>query len=369
MKVTFISSMNAHNDIRIYRKFILSLSKYYDVTYYYSSDDENVTNQENITFVNLGKPHSKIHRIIKLVKTIKEVKSSDVFIVTNPELLLILPILRKKFPDSSIFFDMHEDFEESFQDKSKKFGKIMAKIYLWILDYLIKHKILNFIFVTTPLINKKFAHYNNVEIIENYAPLMNLEFDKYKNPNDGMFEMLFHGSISQIRGIDILLQSLPELDNVRLHLVGNFNGNYKKIVYQRIRELNIENKVIIKDSMNYLELFEYMKKMHVGIISYLPYKNHLVTRPNKLFEYMAASLPIICSNFPLYREVVNERCGLTYNPESKEEFIKCVNTLRNNTELYNQFRLNGYKDYVKKFNWSIEENKLIKIITNGGKSL
>src|SRR3546814_18232125 len=62
-------------------------------------------------------------------------------------------------------------------------------------------------------------------------------------------------------------------------------------------------------------LAEEMAQARAGLVLLHPTNNYLVIRPNKLFEYMAAGLPVIASDFGHWREVVEPAgCGILVNP-------------------------------------------------------
>ena len=50
--------------------------------------------------------------------------------------------------------------------------------------------------------------------------------------------------------------------------------------------------------------------------------------PIKLFEYMAAGLLVISSDFPIWRGVVEGKCGLLVDPEKTNEITKAMQWIR-----------------------------------------
>ena len=83
---------------------------------------------------------------------------------------------------------------------------------------------------------------------------------------------------------------------------------------------------------------------------------------NKLFEYMMAGLPVICTNFILWKEVVEENdCGICVNPNNVNEITDAINYLINNLDIAKQMGENGRKMVQKKYNWESEEKKLLEI--------
>jgi len=80
-----------------------------------------------------------------------------------------------------------------------------------------------------------------------------------------------------------------------------------------------------------------------------------------MFEYMAAGIPVIASDFPLWNKILTEnKCGLCVNPFDKDSIAKAINELLANPEKAKQLGQNGKKAVLEKFNWNIEKKKLIE---------
>jgi glycosyltransferase involved in cell wall biosynthesis len=75
---------------------------------------------------------------------------------------------------------------------------------------------------------------------------------------------------------------------------------------------------------------------------------------------MAMGLPVIASNFPLYREIVESAgCGLLVNPLKPEEIADAVIYLFKSPEEAEAMGKRGRKAVEKSYNWSMEEKKLL----------
>jgi glycosyltransferase involved in cell wall biosynthesis len=84
--------------------------------------------------------------------------------------------------------------------------------------------------------------------------------------------------------------------------------------------------------------------------------------PNKMFEYMAAGLPVIASNFPLWKRIVEgSGCGICVDPLKPEEIARAITYLVNHHDLRKEMGENGRKAVLEKFNWEKESKKLIEI--------
>jgi glycosyltransferase involved in cell wall biosynthesis len=89
--------------------------------------------------------------------------------------------------------------------------------------------------------------------------------------------------------------------------------------------------------------------------------NHDDSQPNKLFEYMAAGLPVIASNFALWKEIVEKnQCGICVNPLNPQEIATAINWMLQNPAGANLMGKNGQNAVLEKYNWETESQKLIK---------
>jgi glycosyltransferase involved in cell wall biosynthesis len=96
-----------------------------------------------------------------------------------------------------------------------------------------------------------------------------------------------------------------------------------------------------------------------------PVPNHIDSMPNKLFEYMSAGLPIIASDFPLWKQIVEgNKCGITVDPMNPKAIAEAIEYLLERPELMNEMGENGRKAVLEKYSWQKESEKLIKIYSD-----
>ena len=110
------------------------------------------------------------------------------------------------------------------------------------------------------------------------------------------------------------------------------------------------------------EVSKIMACSRAGMVTFLPAPNHNDAQPNKMFEYMSASLPLIASDFPLWRRTIEgNQCGLCVDPSSPEEIAHAIKILLSNETLYREKGIAGRKAIMSSFNWRNESEKLLNL--------
>ena len=113
------------------------------------------------------------------------------------------------------------------------------------------------------------------------------------------------------------------------------------------------------------EVNELYGNSRIGILLYQPAENHFKSQPIKLFEYMAAGLPVIASNFELWKEIIEKNdCGVCVDCTNPECVKKAIQGLINDTEKLKIMGDNGRRAVENKFNWKNEEKKLIELYSH-----
>jgi glycosyltransferase involved in cell wall biosynthesis len=104
-----------------------------------------------------------------------------------------------------------------------------------------------------------------------------------------------------------------------------------------------------------------ISRCHVGVALLQPIPNYVDSWPTKMFEYMAMGLPVIVSNFPLYRDVVERHeCGICVDPMDTTAIAEAIDYLANHPEEAKRIGDNG-KAAVQQYNWNNEEAKLVAL--------
>ena len=93
-------------------------------------------------------------------------------------------------------------------------------------------------------------------------------------------------------------------------------------------------------------------------------KSYYLSLPNKIFEYIHAELPVLVSDFPEMKNIVNNySVGEVFNIDEPSSLIKVINNYFDNPDNIIRYKQNCLKA-SKVLNWDNEEKKLFNLYNN-----
>lgn len=365
-KICILTSVHPALDIRIFYKEAKTLVKAgYDVTLV-AQHDKNET-IDGIKIIALPKPKNRWERFFKLDRLTFKLASqqkAEIYHFHDPELIPWAVKLKKR-TGAKIIYDVHENVPKQILDK-EWIPKILRKIISTLFDFYEKRRAKNFDFIITvgEDMNERLKKVNsNVKTVKNFPDLekfKNMERKTQEVNNNKVFNLIYIGGITKIRGITQLVRAMEYLpENVKLVLLGKFSPEGYK---EEIRNLEGWSKVEFLGWIPFKDVADHLIKADIGLACLHPLKRYQVALPTKLFEYMAASLPVVASNFPLWREIIEGNgCGICVNPLEPKEIAKAVEYLIEHPKEAKEMGENGRRTVLEKYNWEAESKKLLNI--------
>lgn len=314
-----------------------------------------------VKIIDVGKHNGGIiSRMTKSVKRVFEVAKeldSDIYHLHDPELM---PIgLKLKKLGKKVIFDAHEDLPKQLLGKqylnkpSRKLLSIGVKAYE---KYACK--VFDYIITATPFIKDKFLKINKNTVDINNFPILG-ELSNETAWSEKKDEVCYVGTIGQVRGIKELVKAMGLTTGIELNLVGTFSDSALEAETKTYTGWEKVNEFGFLDRDSIANIFSQSK---AGIVTFLPSPNHMDAQPNKMFEYMSSGMPIITSNFPLWKEIVEgNNCGICVNPLEPNEIAHAIEYIINHPKAAEQMGDNGKKAVREKYNWGVEEEKLFKL--------
>lgn len=363
-KVCHISSVHKLNDIRILHKQCASLAEAgYDVTLVACELPEKIS-YPGIRLVGLNTKGSRLSRMLfRSLKAYRIARSlrADIYHFHDPE-LLPYGLLLKKTTNAAVVYDSHECYPEDFLTK-EWLPAWFRKIASWGIRFLENAVVrrIDFVIAATSHITERFRPVTvRVATINNYPlreEFLDVSDDHNEEAKDGF---CYVGAISEVRGILPLMDALDSIaPSVRFYLAGTFADQK---IESKVKNHRNWHRVTFLGQVSRKEIADIYRRSFAGVVNFLPAPNHNFSQPNKLFEYMSAGIPTICSNFYLWENIVKKGCcGVCVNPSSSKELAAAINQLSEDMKLRIQFSKNAIRLTQALYCWDFEAENLLRV--------
>ena len=363
IKVCHFTSVHPRFDTRIFYKQCKTLvSSGFDVSLVVADglEDEiadgikiyNVKNRDAGRLVRMTWIVSKVYR-----KSLE--LNADIYHFHDPELLPVSYLLKRK--GRIVIYDVHEDVPQDINIKTwLPFGtkKLISLLYTTVEKFVAKR--LDHIITTTDFICNRFCEYQpNTTSIKNYG--LKDDFLEYTDWDSKLVELCYIGGINMVRGVYEMI-NLVQGTNHKLNLAGIVENDK---LFADIRKMEGWKNVNYHGYVSRVEAKQILRTSKIGLLLLHPTQTHLKSLPIKLFEYMAAGLPILASDFEAWREIIEvSECGFCVDPFDKGKQLEKIEFLLKNPSIAKQMGNNGRKAVEEKFSWDVEAKKLVGIYIN-----
>ncbi|WP_430534613.1 glycosyltransferase [Listeria rocourtiae] len=172
--------------------------------------------------------------------------------------------------------------------------------------------------------------------------------------------LLYQGGVQTGRGLDKLVEATALFDRGVVVIIGD--GRIKAELQQRVIDANLEERIKFLPKVPLHDLLAYTKNAYLGfqILNNVCF-NHYSASSNKLFEYVMSGVPVIGSDFPEIRKIVQgEQVGIVVDSHNPVSIAVGVNTLLADTELREKMRQNCFLAR-EKYNWDKEKAIFLEI--------
>lgn len=367
--VCHLTSVHPADDIRIFIKECRTLAKAgYNVSLI--APGTKCENKEGVRIVGISP--SKGGRFFRMTVTVGRVfqaalkENAHVYHFHDPELIpvgLLLRILSKK-----VIYDVHEDYPLNIQSRYW-LPLWMRKPVSWLFELFenFSARYFSCIVSATPAIAKKFRSINeNTVIIQNFPRLDELSTIKNEVTwEERLDTVIYIGGIDISLGIKEIVEAIELVQrklNTQLILAGKFSP---ESLIKEIQNLPGWKNVEYRGFLSHKEVIKLLKKVKAGLAVLRPEPRYLVSYATKLFEYMSLEIPVIASDFPLWRKIVEGAgCGLLVDPLDPQAIAVAIVHILKHPEEAEKMGKRGRKAVEDMYNWSNEEKKLLWLYKN-----
>lgn len=310
---------------------------------------------------------NRLHRILVTVPRVLRQAlgiKADIYHFHDPELLLIAPALR--LTGARVIYDVHEDYETSIPTKQYLPGLLrnplaraaghLEKIAARCCHIVVAEKYYRERFAgATEVLN-----YPLTQDTESLLPGAGLE------EFDGHYDwLLYTGNVTTDRGALTHLNFLEANDRTALAYIGKCRSplaesigaqaTARGIAPQRIKFIGIDS-YVAPELINH---YSNQGKWLAGVALFPRSPHYERKELTKFFEYMAAGLPVVASDFDAWKNIIEgNNCGVCVDPDDLVGISAAISSLQADPSLALTMGRNGAIAVSRKYNWPGEARKL-----------
>lgn len=358
--VCHVTSVHKSTDVRIFYKMCTSLAEQGYKTYLVAPGESRKEN--GVEVVGVGeKSKNRLQRMLlfskKVCKKALEL-DADIYHLHDPELLFYVKYFHAA--DKKVIFDSHEDVPAQILEKQWLPKGIRQNISGIAERYMrSRFKYLDSFIGASPHICQRFqkTEIRNI-FIANY-PIISKK--QYVAPKFSSKTLVFAGQVNEQWSQQKIIRTIGELHDSEVGYL--FCGPVDSDYLMQLQGISGWKQAIYKGVIPHQQV-EPLLRQGIAGLALLQYSPNVggekgTLGNTKLFEYMAAGIPVIATNFTLWREIVEKsNCGILVNPNDEKNILQAMQELLNNPEKARTFGENGRKSVEKIYNWDVEANKL-----------
>lgn len=371
-RVCMIAAVHSPLDSRIFYKEALSLQKAgYDVSVIGHTKYKITTTEKGINVIGLEKGAGLKSNPILWMELAREALNIDaeIYHCHEPESFLVSLYLRL-FHGKKIVYDVHEYYVDIIP-----LASLPMRIFLSFMVYLVEPlfcRLAEAVITADDGIAKRYSRFNkHVEVVSNF-PALNL-FEEV-DPESGIemypgrFVMIYVGGLTEERGILELIKATHKAaqlhPHVKLLIIGEFRTKcFEDVCVDYVRSNMLEDNVEFLGFKPHVDIPKYINAANAGTALFHPTRRFAKTaHPIKLFEYMICSKPVLVSNLPAMKKLIEEsQCGLLVDPLNIDDISKAIVYMIEHPLEMKSMGYSGKRSVQEKYNWSRMEDRLIKL--------
>jgi glycosyltransferase involved in cell wall biosynthesis len=370
--VCMITTAHSPLDNRIFYKEAVSLKKAgYEISVIGHTRLKAKKNEIGIDVIGLEKGSGLKSNPILWMDLAREALKidADIYHCHEPESYLVALYL-KIFHGKKIVYDVHEYYVDVIGQAS-----LPMKFFLSFMLYLVEPLFCRYadaIITADDGIAKRYKKFNkNVVVVFNF-PTVDVfkcaESSMEKNRYAGRFVLIYVGGLSEERGILELIKAAhlaskthPEL---KLVIIGEFRPtSFGDMCIEYVRIHRLEDSVEFLGYVPHKDIPQYINASNVGTALFHATRRFIKTAyPIKLFEYMICGKPVLVSDLPAIRKIIEEsKCGLLADSTDIVKVAESIEFMIEHPRETKAMGDSGRMAVQTKYNWSNMEKILLKI--------
>ncbi len=364
MRITHLTSVHPADDNRIFKLCRSVARANRTVSYVVPTDADAFVDGVAIKAVptSAGRLKRMLHTTWHVYRrSLKE--CAQIYQFHDPELIpvgLALQLLHRRH----VIYDVHENVPDTILGKHyipRRLRKVMAAAF----DQFERQaaKMFSAIVTANEDISERFKNSSNpVLSIHNYAEAEEFS-DSSHDTSRYESGLIFHSAASERTAFPAVVRAIELIPSkFNLKLIASGVTTAEADAAARLVPISISPRICAVGKLSREDMVQTYLRCAVSLVFYAESRNHSSVRANRLYESLAAAAPVIVSDFPEWRELVESiGCGLAVNPSSPQEIAEAIQYLSAHPTEAAEMGRRGRQAFLQSFSWTHESNRLLEL--------
>ncbi len=209
-------------------------------------------------------------------------------------------------------------------------------------------------------------------VVPNTSPVESIDIpidpsitEKYRDT----FMVSYIGGFAPHRGLDTAIRSLPHLrgrmPDLKLVLVGDRNRPYMEYLAGLAGKLGVSDMVEMTGWQPFEKIWSYISASSVCLVPHARNPHTDTTIPHKIFQYMMIRKPVIVSDCPPLKRIIEDSGGgLVFTHDSPEELAECIARFHEDGQFSLRTGEKGRAAFLDRYNWDSTSADLSRLYRN-----
>jgi len=353
-RVAHVTSVHRWDDHRILHKECRSLAAHgYDVHLVCAGSEPAQLDVEQVRITRVQRRGGRLYRMLRLGPQLLRValrEQPEIVHIHDSELLVWALLLRRA--PTRLVYDVHEDLPAQILSKhwiAQPLRPFVSRC-AGVVERFAARRADAVVLAEPPMLRRQLSRH--AVTVQNFPEITT--FRGATPPADPPY-LIYVGGVSLVRGAEEMLDAIEDLGSrtgMRLHIAGP------------MQPASLGSELMAHPGWQFVEWSEWLNREEIarelagalaGLVVLHPEPNYIEAYPVKMFEYMAASIPVIASDFPLWRRIIEEcSCGILVNPLSVAETVAAVDGLLEDSGLRSRLGVSGRACVESRYSWEAQ---------------
>lgn len=199
-------------------------------------------------------------------------------------------------------------------------------------------------------------------VIINY-PDESIFYKRSRNRDNKKFIMIYPGTLGWHQGLDIAIRAFArikdDIPEAEFHIYGR--GPERNKLEHMIAELDLKNRVLIKDTIPIEQIADIMANADLGVV---PKRNDPFggeAFSTKILEFMSIGIPVIISETKIDKVYFNESVVKFFKPDDINDLAQCILSLYSDKEVCSRLRENALQ-FIENYRWEKRKNEYLELV-------